>query len=117
VSSDEPLAIVTLVAYRSAPPGAHIAQSQGEDCVLTARELIVPGARYERVLLSDIGAVHHEHDVSIFIDAVSYGFGLECGSQEVRDQLAFYIAYAARCNLYDADGLANMKQLERRYLR
>ncbi|MGP4009194.1 hypothetical protein [Streptomyces sp. 4N124] len=116
MSDGEPLAIVPLVAYRSAPPGAHIAQCQGENCTLTARELIVPGAKYDRVPLSHIGAVHHEHDASIFIDAMGYGFGLECQSGEVRDQLAFYIAYAAGCSLFDADGLVNMKKLERRYL-
>ncbi|MFH8790937.1 hypothetical protein [Streptomyces roseoverticillatus] len=116
MNHDEPLAGIPLVAYRSAPPGVHIAQSQGKTCTLTVSELIIPDATHEVVPLSAIGAVHHEHDSVIVIDAVNYHFALECQSREDRDQFAFCVAYAARCNLYDADGLADMGKLEKRYL-
>ncbi|MGW8359231.1 hypothetical protein ACWGK1_01460, partial [Streptomyces wedmorensis] len=108
---------VTLAAFRSAPPGVHIAQCQGGACVLTAAELITPGARYAEVPLSDIGAVHQEGDATIVVDAVGYMFALELMSREARDEFAFRIAYLAQCNLFGDDGLANKEELEKRYLR
>ncbi|WP_406341461.1 hypothetical protein [Streptomyces sp. NBC_01578] len=112
----KPLAAFPLIAYHSAPPGVHYAQSVGETCLVMEDELIVPGAKYERVPMGDVGAVHHEHESVIVIDAVTYHFALRCRSQNERDQLAFVIAYVAHCNLYTENGLADMKALERKYL-
>ncbi|MET8211356.1 hypothetical protein ABZT51_36125 [Streptomyces sp. NPDC005373] len=113
---ERPLAQVPIVAYRSAPPGVHIAQSQGEFCTLTENALLIPRAAHETVPLSKIGAVHHEHDTTIVIDAVTYTFALECESEAIRDEFAFYIALFADCVLWVNEGRANMKELEKKYL-
>jgi hypothetical protein len=107
---------VTLAAFRSAPPGLHIAQCQGGVCILTATELITPGARYEEVPLSDIGAIHQEHDTTIVVDAHRYLFSLEVTSRDVRDEFAFCIAHLAQCNLFGDDGLIDKENLEKLYL-
>ncbi|MFG2991390.1 hypothetical protein ACGFZK_19235 [Streptomyces sp. NPDC048257] len=106
-----------IIAYRSAPPGKHIKQSVGAIIELTQYELTIPGAMHEKVPVSSIGALHHEGDTVLVVDAVSYTFALECTSKGERDLLAFAVALVAECNLYDADyQLMSMKALKKKYL-
>lgn len=91
-----------------------MAQCRGGMCYVTQNALLIPGAWRERVPFSDIGAVHHEHDYRIVIDAVSYFFALDCHSREARDNFAALIAHLADCNLFDDGGLVGPKEWKKK---
>ncbi len=59
-----------IVGYRSRP-GQVQGDCYGEVCTVTDDELIIPGAKRERVRLTAIGAVHHERDKIIAMPVVT----------------------------------------------
>ncbi|MFG3230050.1 hypothetical protein ACGF07_35430 [Kitasatospora sp. NPDC048194] len=102
-----------IIGYRSHPGQIH-GDCYGQVCVVTEKELIIPGARRERTPLTTVGAVHHERDRFIVVDAGNF-FSIECHSEEARNKLALAIAWQAGCNLFTGAGPADKTALVKKY--